>query len=114
MSAEIISLIVAIVSLIGTLLVALFNIRSAQMQVSDKIAAGSSQLLDEMQEARNRDKEQIQQLQMRVRHLEEWQERFTYFLVEIWEGSKKNENFIIGMNLEPPYQVPDLPLSSNN
>lgn len=63
MNADSISLIIALFSLVGTIAVAVLNVRSAQMQASDKIATGSSALIDELQDARKRDKERIAELE---------------------------------------------------
>lgn len=114
MNPDSISLVIAAFSLVGTVLVAVFNVRSAHVNVSDKIAVGSSQLIDEIQEARKRDKILIQDLQKRIDELEAWKKSFTDFVIVSWAGSKRNEEFILSLGIDPPFKVPDFPFVEDN
>lgn len=114
MNPETISLIVAAFSLMGTILVAVFNVRSAHVTASDKIAAGSSQLIDELQEARNRDKIIITDCQERLNEFEQWKKKVSEFMAVCWAGAKENEAFILSLGVDPPYRIPDFPFKIEN
>jgi len=97
-----ISVIVAGISFIGTVVVALVGFKSTQVGASDEIASGATALLVQY-------RQELTDVQTEVKDLKSWRDDVTDFIVPFIEGSKKNERQIINAGMVPAYNLPPLP-----
>jgi hypothetical protein len=96
-------------SLVGTLVMARSNVKNAQMNASDKIAIGSSELLEEYRKERREDRRELARLQKEMDEFRQWKREVTGFIVPFIEGSKANERQLIEADMVPVYKLPPLP-----
>jgi hypothetical protein len=108
-AVAVIALIGAGFSLLGTVIMALANVKNTQMNASDKIAIGASALLDELREERDQDKAELKLIKHELEEIKLWRIEVTGFIVPFIEGSKANERQLIEADMIPVYKLPPFP-----
>ena len=111
-----ISIIVAVISLAGTLYMAKVGVHNAQLSAADKIAIGSSELLEEYRIELKKERDQrrscnaaIDEMKVEIDRLKRWKNIITAFIYPLVEGSKANEAQLIELAEIPRYRVPPIP-----
>ena len=106
----------AFLSLSGTIIMALANIKNTQIQASDEIASGSMKLLEQYRQEIAKNKMQREEMQKEIDDLtvqmnkfRQWQADVIDFVIPFIEGSKANEKQLIDADIVPAYQLPPLP-----
>ena len=92
----------ALLSFVGTIVVALVSVKNAQVAASDEISSGATQMLQEY-------RKELDSMRLEINELQTWKLDVIDFIIPFIEGSKLNERQLIDAGIEPSYPLPPLP-----